>query len=65
VTTAIPYEVVSGIITGGYTALTPADSVGFVTGIGRAFIVAALITIIGMIASSLRGPRTALRENTI
>jgi MFS family permease len=63
VTTAIPYEVVSGIITGGYTALTPGDSIGFVTGIGRAFVVAAMITIIGMFASSLRGPRTTAREN--
>jgi EmrB/QacA subfamily drug resistance transporter len=58
ITTVIPYQVVSGIITGGYTTLTPGDSIGFVTGIGRAFIVAAVITIVGMIASSLRGPRT-------
>jgi MFS family permease len=58
ITTVIPYQVVSGIITGGYTTLTPGDSIGFVTGIQRAFIVTAVITIIGMIASSLRGPRT-------
>jgi EmrB/QacA subfamily drug resistance transporter len=64
VTTAIPYEVVSGIITGGYITLTPADSFGFVTGIGRAFIVAAMITIIGMFASSLRGSRTTPRDNS-
>jgi EmrB/QacA subfamily drug resistance transporter len=55
ITTVIPYQVVSGIITGGYTTLTPTDSMGFVTGIGRAFIVAAAITLIGMFASSLRG----------
>lgn len=55
ITTAIPYQVVSGIITGGYTSLTPGESTGFVTGIGRAFIVAALITFVGMFASSLRG----------
>jgi EmrB/QacA subfamily drug resistance transporter len=56
ITTAIPYRVVSGIITGGYTTLTPSDSIGFVTGVGRAFIVAAIITLGGMFASSLRGP---------
>ncbi len=55
ITTAIPYQVVSGIITGGYTTLTPGESVGFVTGIGRAFLVAAVITLIGAFASSLRG----------
>lgn len=65
VTTAIPYQVVSGIITGGYTALTPADSLGFVTGIGRAFFVAAIITVIGMFASSLRGPRMKPQENPV
>jgi EmrB/QacA subfamily drug resistance transporter len=58
VTTAIPYQVVSGIITGGYTSLTPGDAAGFVTGMGRAFIVAAVITFVGMFASSLRGPKT-------
>ena len=57
ITTAIPYRVVSGIITGGYTTLTPSDSIGFVTGVGRAFIVAAIITLAGMFASSLRGPK--------
>ena len=55
VTTAIPYHVVSEIITGGYTSLTPVDAAGFVTGMSRAFIVAAGITFVGMIASSLRG----------
>ncbi len=56
ITTAIPYPVVSGIITGGYTTLTPGEAIGFVTGIGRAFLVAAAITLIGAFASSLRGP---------
>jgi EmrB/QacA subfamily drug resistance transporter len=55
ITTAIPYQVVSGIISGGYTTLTPNESIGFVTGMGRAFIVAAAITIVGMFVSSLRG----------
>jgi EmrB/QacA subfamily drug resistance transporter len=55
ITTAIPYQVVSGIITGGYTTLTPNESIGFVTGIGRAFLVAAAITLVGAFASSLRG----------
>ena len=58
ITTVIPYQVVSGIITGGYTTLTANESTGFVTGIGRAFIVTALITLAGMFASSLRGPKT-------
>ncbi len=56
ITTAIPYQVVSGIITGGYTTLNASESIGFVTGIGRAFLVAAGITLIGAFASSLRGP---------
>jgi EmrB/QacA subfamily drug resistance transporter len=55
VTTAISYHIVSEIITGGYTSLTPGDATGFVTGMGRAFIVAAVITFLGMFASSLRG----------
>jgi EmrB/QacA subfamily drug resistance transporter len=54
VTTAIPYQVVSGIITGGYTSLTPTDTAGFVTGMSRAFIVSAIITFAGMF-SCLRG----------
>jgi len=58
ITTAIPYQLVSGIITGGYTTLTSGESMGFVTGIGRAFIVTAIITLVGMFASSLRGPET-------
>lgn len=58
ITTAIPYQVVSGIITGGYTNLTSGEALGFVTGIGRAFLVAAAITIVGMFASSLRGSET-------
>jgi EmrB/QacA subfamily drug resistance transporter len=58
VTTAIPYQVVSGIITGGYTTLTSSDATGFVVGIGRAFIVAAIISFVGMLASSLRGHET-------
>ena len=56
ITTVIPYQVVSGIITGGYTTLLPSESVGFVTGVSRAFIVAAMVTLIGMFVSSLRGP---------
>ena len=55
VTTAIPYQIVSEIITGGYTSLTPADASGFVVGMSRAFIVSAIITFAGMLASSLRG----------
>jgi EmrB/QacA subfamily drug resistance transporter len=55
ITTAIPYQVVSGIISGGYTTLTPDEAIGFVTGMGRAFIVAAAITLVGMLVSSLRG----------
>jgi EmrB/QacA subfamily drug resistance transporter len=58
ITTAIPYQVVSGIITGGYTTLTPIEASGFVSGIARAFLVAAAITFVGMFASSLRGPQT-------
>ena len=58
ITTAIPYQVVSGIITGGYTTLTSEEALGFVSGIGRAFLVAAVITFVGMLASSLRGPET-------
>jgi uncharacterized membrane protein len=58
ITTVIPYQVVSGIISGGYTTLSPADSMGFITGIGRAFIVTAIITIAGMFASSMRGQET-------
>jgi EmrB/QacA subfamily drug resistance transporter len=57
ITTAIPYSVVSSIIVGGYISLTPEDAVGFVAGISRAFIVAAAITLTGMFASSLRGPK--------
>jgi len=57
ITTVIPYQVVSGIITGGYTSLSPGDSIGFVTGVVRAFVVTAIITLIGMFASSLRGPK--------
>jgi MFS family permease len=61
VTTAIPYSVVSGIISGGYTSLSIGESIGFVTGVGRAFIVTGIITFFGMIASSLRGPETRTR----
>jgi len=56
ITTAVPYQIVSGMITGGYTSLTQSDAAGFVTGMGRAFIVSAIISLGGMIASSLRGP---------
>jgi EmrB/QacA subfamily drug resistance transporter len=56
VTTAIPYPVVSGIITGGYTSLTASDATGFVSGMSRAFMVSSIITFAGMIISSLRGP---------
>ncbi|HUK49954.1 MAG TPA: MFS transporter [Terriglobales bacterium] len=55
ITTAVPYQIVSGIITGGYTSLTPTDASGFVTGMGRAFIISAILTFGGMVASSLRG----------
>jgi MFS family permease len=55
ITTAIPYHVVSEIITGGYTSLTVGDATGFITGMSRAFIVAAVITFVAMFASSLRG----------
>jgi MFS family permease len=55
ITTVVPYQVVCGIIVGGYTTLTPSDSIGFVTGVGRTFIVAAIITLAGTFASSLRG----------
>jgi len=58
ITTAIPYQLVSGIIVGGYISLSTAESIGFVTGVGRAFIVTAVITFFGMLASSLRGPET-------
>jgi EmrB/QacA subfamily drug resistance transporter len=63
ITTAIPYQVVSGIISGGYTTLTPNEATGFVTGMGRAFMVAAAITFVGMFASSLRGRATKTRRN--
>jgi len=56
ITTVVPYQIVSGIISGGYTTLSPTDAAGFVTGIGRAFIVTAIITFVGMLVSSLRGP---------
>jgi len=57
ITTVIPYPVVSGILTGGYTTLTAADAAGFVSGIGQAFVVTAIITFAGMVASSMRGPK--------
>jgi EmrB/QacA subfamily drug resistance transporter len=56
ITTAIPYAVASSIIIGGYTSLTAEDALGFVTGVHRAFLVTAAITLTGMFASSLRGP---------
>lgn len=55
ITTAIPYKVVSGIISGGYTSLTSGEAVGFLTGVQRAFIVITIITCVGTFASSLRG----------
>jgi EmrB/QacA subfamily drug resistance transporter len=55
ITTVMPYQVVSGIVSGGYTTLTLSESLEFVTGIGRAFIVTTIITLIGMFVSSLRG----------
>jgi MFS family permease len=64
ITTAIPYQVVSGIITGGYTSLTPSESMGFIIGIGRTFLVAAAITLLGAFASSLRGPKPDERLNS-
>jgi EmrB/QacA subfamily drug resistance transporter len=63
ITTAIPYQVVSGIISGGYTTLTPNESTGFVTGMRRAFMVAAAITLVGMFVSSLRGREIKTRRN--
>lgn len=63
ITTAIPYQVVSGIITGGYTTLSPNESMGFVTGMSRAFIVAAIITFAGTLASTLRGSEGKNRTN--
>jgi MFS family permease len=63
VTTAIPYHIVSEIITGGYTSLTPGDAAGFVIGMSRAFIVAAAISFVGMLASSLRGPESKHNAN--
>jgi len=64
ITTAIPYQVVSAIITGGYITLRPDESVGFVTGIGHAFFVTAIISFAGMLASSLRGPVTRIYSQT-
>jgi EmrB/QacA subfamily drug resistance transporter len=58
ITTVVPYHVVSGIITGGYTTLSASDSVGFVAGIARTFIITSIISLIGMFVSSLRGPQT-------
>jgi len=58
ITTVIPYPVVSGILTGGYTALTSAESTGFVAGIQRAFIVTAIMTLAATFSSSLRGQET-------
>jgi EmrB/QacA subfamily drug resistance transporter len=60
ITTAIPYSVVSGILTGGYTTLTATEASGFVSGIGRAFVATAIITFAGMLASSLRGPKNKI-----
>jgi MFS family permease len=69
ITTAIPYHVVSEIITGGYTSLTVGDATGFMTGISRALIVTAVITFVAMFASSLRGVeskgRITLRSTAI
>jgi EmrB/QacA subfamily drug resistance transporter len=62
ITTAVPYPIVSGIITGGYSSLTPSDASGFVTGMGRAFIVSAILTFAGMVASSLRGSENKERH---
>ena len=52
ITTVMPYQVVSGIVSGGYTVLTPGESLEFVTGIGRAFIVATIIMLIGVFVSA-------------
>jgi hypothetical protein len=59
ITTVMPYQLVSGLIIGGYTTLTPNDSKNLMTGIGRAFTVTAIITMIGMLPSRLRGPETS------
>lgn len=61
ITTAVPYQVVSKIVMAGYIVLSPAESIGFVTGIGRAFIVIAIIALAGVFASSLRGPEKKAR----
>jgi hypothetical protein len=64
VTTAIPYQVVSEIISGGYTSLTPTNAAGFIVGMSRAFIVSAIITFVGMVASSLRGQKSSKSSTT-
>lgn len=63
ITTVIPYQVVSGIIVGGYTTLSANEAIGFVTGVKLAFIVTAIITLMGMFASSLRGPENKTDKN--
>jgi EmrB/QacA subfamily drug resistance transporter len=63
ITTAIPYATVSGIISGGHSVLTPSESTAFLTGVGRAFIVMAAVTIVGMFASSLRGSKDAPEDH--
>jgi MFS family permease len=62
ITTAIPYQIVSAIISGGYTTLTTSESVGFVTGINRAFMIAAIISLAGMLTAGLRGKETKTRN---
>ena len=61
ITTVMPYQLVSGIIMGGYTTLTPSDSNNLMIGIERAFTVTAIVSLIGMLPSSLRGPETSAR----
>jgi MFS family permease len=61
ITTVMPYQLVSGIIMGGYTTLTPSDSNNLMIGIERAFTVTAIVSLIGILPSSLRGPETSAR----
>jgi hypothetical protein len=65
ITTAIPYSIVSQIISagGGSVALTGSEALGFVEGIRRGFLVSAAITVPAAVASSLRGQKTR-KSNT-
>jgi len=65
VTTAIPYSTVSQILIGGITSLSTADALGFVEGIRRAFLVAALLTLPAAVASSFRGSKRPQNETIV